>query len=234
MPLPGIPLSGQMAEEQAVSRNDKAGEADQAKSKQVSQANTEVAQELAPGQNQGPEINRLVQTWLQSDPKTLAGLRSFLEVEFSHYPTDHQTFQTLQIMTMLKRAREILEDQKLRETGEGKSVSEPTDDAERALLAASFMGAALHTLRKKKIGKLTNTDIETASAGVDIAADEAATELLACLGEVLQYLKKAEAGLQRAMAQGIDNRRLRGLIHKVLDVCADIIEIQQARQHIPA
>lgn len=185
------------------------------------------------GGSAAPGLRNLLKTWMYSDPKTLAGLEHFLQVEFSHYSADPEAFLILQLVTMLKQARQLLEEQKLLKDSEVEVSKSATEEAELAVFGASLAGVASALTRRKKLQNRTYIGLEAA-----YAEDDSSSGMLECLQGVIKHLEEAQKGLEKAMARGLDRQRLQNLIRKILEVCAAIVQVQDElspqEQHIPA
>lgn len=178
----------------------------------------------APGKP-AAELQSLLQGWLQLDPKTITGLERFLQVEFTHYPEDYQLFMNMRMMNMLKDARRLIEEQKLASMGNDASQETDTPEgAKRAMIGAALMGYAYYKVLRKR-AKLKD-QMSAGENGILRGPDGEPLTPFGSLQEAERFLKEAEKELQRAMYQGMDNDRIRALAGKVMDICAQIGEMQ--------
>lgn len=172
-------------------------------------------------QRQAPQLQQLLQAWLQLDPKTITGLERFLQVEFSHYPEDYQIFMNMRMMTMLRQARRLIEEQKIFGVENEQTAPDTPEGTKRAMVGAAFMGYAYYKVLRKR-ARIQDR------LGLGVRRNEDGTPMtpFGSLQDAMHHLKEAERELQRAMTQGFDNERIRTLAHRVLDICAGIAEMQ--------
>jgi hypothetical protein len=172
------------------------------------------------------ELQRLLQGWLQLDPKTIIGLERFLEVEFSHYPEDYQIFLNMRMMKMLKQARLLMEEQKLFSAENDQTSTETADGAKRAMIGAALMGYAYYKVLRKRARISDRFGLGVGSKGVAGANQGKEKGPFTSLQEAEYFLKEAEKELHRAMMQGLDNAQIRQIAEHVLYICAQIAELQ--------
>ncbi len=184
-----------------------------------------LAQEQA--QAQAPQLQELLQSWLQLDPRTIAGLQNFLQVEFSHFPEDSQIFMNVQMMRMLKQARQLIEEQKLRGvsvTEQEQTLPETPEGSQRAMIGASLAGYAYYKVLRRRTRLQDRLGVGIRIRGKD--DEEISIPLVQNLREALSHLKEAEQNLAQAMAQGLNNDQIRVLVQKLLDVYTGIKEME--------
>lgn len=155
-------------------------------------------------ENQTPQVQRMVESWLQLDPKSLSGLEKFIEVQFQHSPENSEMFLKFQVMKMLKDARQAIEQNELAVSAKSKL----TDENAKLLNGASFFGSSF----LKKLGRRPKVSAHLSNT---LSVEDGEPIFEEGLQAAFQFLKQAESELQKAMNQSDNPDSISNLLDQI-------------------
>lgn len=161
-------------------------------------------------ENQTPQVQQMLQTWLQMDPKAIEGLRNFIEVEFQHSPENAETFLKFQVVRMLQDARQLIEQNELAAAAKGTVDVEA--EAQRAIIGASSLGFAYF----KKLRKRAKISLRGAAAKL-LSPEEQEARFESGMQAAAHFLRQAEKELRKAIEGSDEPGPLQKLLAQVND-----------------
>ncbi len=172
-------------------------------------------------QNQNVNENltqKFVNSWLNSDYKTIANLERLLNLQLQLQPNNAEIYVKLQLVKLVKDAKKMVE-----EYADTKSDPRiPKGEAEEnqySLLTAGTMVASLNKLRRKK--NKSYTDIrEELKKEVELEKLNENKSYYENISRARKLLKDVEKELFEAIKNGADQETINNIIEKVSDIYA--------------
>lgn len=177
-------------------------------------------------QNQNLSENatqRFVNSWLNSDSKTIANLERLLTLQLQLQPNNAEIYVKLQLVKLVKDAKKMVEEY-ADTKNEPRFSSKETEENQHSILTAGMMATSLNRLRRKKNKSYTDIreEIKKELGTESINENKSYYENVS---RARKLLKEAERELFEAIKNGADQETINQIIEKVSDIYALLSEL---------
>lgn len=178
-------------------------------------------------QNQNVNENatqRFVNSWLNSDSRTIANLERLLTLQLQLQPNNAEIYVKLQLVKLVKDAKKMVEEYADTHNDPKTFTKGEAEENQHAILSAGMMSTALNKLRRKK-GKSYIDTREEIKKELKLENINDQKSYYENVTRARKLLKEAEKELFEAIKNGADQETINQIIEKVSDIYSLLAEL---------
>ncbi|MCS7164887.1 MAG: hypothetical protein RMJ51_01190 [Candidatus Calescibacterium sp.] len=166
---------------------------------------------------------RFVNTWLNSDARTIQNLERLLNLQLQLQPNNAEIYVKLQLVKLVKDAKKMVEEY----TDTRNDPRLPKGEAEEnqhCMITAGMMAAAVNRLRRKRNKSYTDIREEMKKELTSLGISEKKS-YYENISRARKLLKDVERELFEAIKNGADQETINQIIEKVADIYSLLSEL---------